>query len=177
MISARSVWPFCSSAYLLSDQSECLSDREQFYRQRMWVLLLKKIISLVIESLSAEIENLKQNLYLVIETMRNHTGVGALPILPLQPNSSVATPVLTEQQPLTDTTQSLQALYDEVQRSYDSASAIANLLSTDHIPRSGKWGEGGRGWSLDHLSGKLHPIFAIDMIATMTYLAITQVTS
>jgi hypothetical protein len=85
---------------------------------------------------SAEIENLKQNLYLVIETMRN-TGVGALPLLPLQPNSE-ATPVPTEQQLLTDTTRSLQALYDKVQRSYDSASAVANLLSTDHVPRSGK---------------------------------------
>ena len=87
---------------------------------------------------SAEIENLKQDLYLVIETMRN-TGVGALPLLPLQPNSeNEATPVPTEQQLLTDTTRSLKALYDKVQRSYDSASAVANLLSTDHIPRSGK---------------------------------------
>lgn len=68
--------------------------------------------------------------------MRN-TGVGALPILALQPNSEAA-PVPTEQQLLTDTTRSLQALYDKVQRSYDSASAVANLLSTDHIPRSGK---------------------------------------
>ena len=68
--------------------------------------------------------------------MRN-TGVGALPILPLQSDSEV-TPVPTEQQLLTNTTQSLQALYNKVQRSYDSASAVANLLSTDHIPRSGK---------------------------------------
>ena len=68
--------------------------------------------------------------------MRN-TGVGALPLLPLQPNSE-DTPVPTEQQLLTDTTRSLQALYDKVQRSYDSASAVANLLSTDHLPRSGK---------------------------------------
>ncbi|KAF8798430.1 hypothetical protein BYT27DRAFT_7203524 [Phlegmacium glaucopus] len=83
----------------------------------------------------SEIESLRQNLYLVIETMR-HTGVGALPILP-QPNSE-ATPVPTEQQLLTNTTQSLQALYDKVQRSYDSATAVANLLSTDHISRSGK---------------------------------------
>jgi len=84
----------------------------------------------------SEIENLKQSLYLVIETMRN-TGVGALPLLPFQPNSEAA-PVPTEQQLLADTTRSLQALYDKVQRSYDSASAVANLLSTDHIPRSGK---------------------------------------
>jgi len=84
----------------------------------------------------SEIENLKQNLYLVIETMRN-TGVGALPLLPLQQNSE-AVPVPTEQQLLTDTTRSLQALYEKVQRSYDSASAVVNLLSTDHVPRSGK---------------------------------------
>jgi hypothetical protein len=68
--------------------------------------------------------------------MRN-TGVGALPLLPLQSNSE-AVAVPTEQQLLTDTTRSLQALYDKVQRSYDSASAVANLLSTDHVPRSGK---------------------------------------
>jgi len=84
----------------------------------------------------SEIENLKQNLYLVIETMRN-TGVGALPLLPQQPNSEAAA-VPTEQQLLTDTTRGLQALYDKVQRSYDSASAVANLLSTDHLLRSGK---------------------------------------
>ena len=78
--------------------------------------------------------------------MRN-TGVGALPLLlplPLQSNSSetaatsAAAPVVpTEQQLLTDTTQSLQGLYDKVQRSYDSASAVSNLLSTDHLPRGG----------------------------------------
>jgi hypothetical protein len=68
--------------------------------------------------------------------MRN-TGVGALPLLPLQQNSE-AIPVPTEQQLLTDTTRSLQSLYDKVQRSYDSASAVANLLSTDHLPRGGK---------------------------------------
>ena len=68
--------------------------------------------------------------------MMRNTGVGALPLLPLE--NSEATPVPTEQQLLTDTTRSLQALYDKVQRSYDSASAVANLLSTDHIPRSGK---------------------------------------
>ena len=111
--------------------------------QNVSFITKKRCISWVIESFSAEIENLKQNLYLVIETMRN-TGVGALPILSLQPNSE-DTPVPTEQQLLTNTTQSLQALYDKVQRSYDSASAVANLLSTDHIPRSGKW-EGGGGW-------------------------------
>ena len=122
---------------MLSDQSKCLPDWEQSSRHRMWVLLLKKVDLSFIDLFLAEIENLKQNLYLVIETMRN-TGVGALPILALQPNSEAA-PVPTEQQLLTDTTRSLQALYDKVQRSYDSASAVANLLSTDHIPRSGKW--------------------------------------
>jgi hypothetical protein len=65
-----------------------------------------------------------------------HTGVGALPVLP-QPISE-ATPIPTEQQLLTDTTRSLQALYDKVQRSYDSATAVANLLSTDHAPRASK---------------------------------------
>ena len=132
---------------MLSDRSEleCLGlpDREQFYRHRMWVLLFK-INSLLIEFFPAEIENLKQKLYLMIETMRRNTGVGSLPILPLQPNSE-ATPAPTEQQLLTDTTRSLQALYDKVQRSHDSASAVANLLSTDHVPRSGKWGGGGGG--------------------------------
>lgn len=88
--------------------------------------------------ISAEIENLKQNLQLVVETMR-HTGVGALPNFP-QPNSETAPVIPTEQQILTDTTQSLQTLYDKVQRSHDSATAVANLLSTDHaLSRGGKW--------------------------------------
>ena len=76
--------------------------------------------------------------------MRN-TGVGALPLLlPLQSNNSetattaAAAPVVpTEQQLLTDTTRSLQGLYDKVQRSYDCASVVSNLLSTDHLPRGG----------------------------------------
>lgn len=92
-----------------------------------------KILSFVF-GFSAEIENLRRNISIVVETMR-HTGVGALPIL--APNSE-ATSVPTESQLLTDTSRSLQALYDKVQRSHDSATAVASLLSTDHVPRSGK---------------------------------------
>ena len=103
--------------------------------------------------------------------MRN-TGVGALPLLPLQPNSeNEATPVPTEQQLLTDTTRSLQALYDKVQRSYDSASAVANLLSTDHLPRSGKW----EGWYKSIWQAP-SVFFPTETIAMMIYLATVQVT-
>jgi len=140
--------------FFIGGQSECLPDRQPSPRYRMWVFHsasnflkhqfnhhlfiffnLRFFFFFQKKNLSAEIENLKQNLYLVIETMR-HTGVGALPILP-QPNSE-GTPVPTEQQLLTDTTRSLQALYDKVQRSSDSATAVANLLSSDHVSRSGK---------------------------------------
>ena len=103
--------------------------------------------------------------------------VGALPLLvPLQSNSEAAAPVLTEQQLLTDMTRSLQGLYDKVQRSYDSASAVANLLSTDHLTRGGS--RQVRTWEMILLNSiylvSTHLVFVKDAI--MTYLASVQST-
>lgn len=66
---------------------------------------------------------------LVTETMRQ-SGVGALPALPGAASGTATVP--TEEQLLVSTTQDLQAVYDKLQRSRDSASVVANLLSVDY---------------------------------------------
>lgn len=69
-----------------------------------------------------------------------HTGVGALPLIPQQPSDSQTAPLIpNEQQMLSDSTRAVQALYDKLKRSQDSAAVVANLLSApEHINRGGK---------------------------------------
>ena len=79
---------------------------------------------------------LKQTISVVIEKMRQ-SGVGALPVIPLSQTGAPAPPP-SEAQLLANTTKSLQALYEKLQRGQESASVAANLLSTDVSSRSGK---------------------------------------
>ncbi|KIM47277.1 hypothetical protein M413DRAFT_440732 [Hebeloma cylindrosporum] len=84
----------------------------------------------------ADIATLKQMISVVIEKMRQ-SGVGALPIIPPS-QTGAPVPPPSEAQLLANTTKSLQALYEKLQRSQESAAVAANLLSTDVSSRSGK---------------------------------------
>jgi hypothetical protein len=57
-----------------------------------------------------------------------HTGVGALPLLPLP--GTEPQPVPTEQQLIEDTTRAVQALYEQLKRVQDAAAIVANVLGT-----------------------------------------------
>ncbi|KDR69959.1 hypothetical protein GALMADRAFT_898876 [Galerina marginata CBS 339.88] len=83
------------------------------------------------------IAELKQKLATVIEKLRQ-SGVGALPVIPTPADPSAAPVVPSESQLLVSTTASLRALYEKLQRSQDSASVVANLLTTDYQPKAGK---------------------------------------
>ncbi|KAF8871427.1 hypothetical protein CPB84DRAFT_1855001 [Gymnopilus junonius] len=84
----------------------------------------------------ADIEALKQIIASVIERLRQ-SGVGALPVIPLPPDPSLPPVVPTEKELLERTTSSLRFLYEKLQRSQESAAVVANLLTTDHQPRTG----------------------------------------
>jgi hypothetical protein len=91
---------------------------------------------------TADIASLKQNLQMLSDLMRQ-TGVGALPLLPMpsEAHSSQPAPVLpTEEMMLTDTSRSVQVLYDRMKRSQESAAVVANLLSAPEHggPRIGR---------------------------------------
>lgn len=73
-------------------------------------------------SITADIATLKQGLKVITDTMRQ-TGVGALPLLPA---GSTAAP--SEQQMIHDTGRAVQALYEKLKRSQESAAVVANLL-------------------------------------------------
>ena len=82
-------------------------------------------------SRTADVTALKQNLQLLSDLMRQ-TGVGALPLLhlPSDSSSSQTAPVMpTEEMMLTDTSRSVQVLYDRMKRSQESAAVAANLLN------------------------------------------------
>lgn len=85
---------------------------------------------------SADIATLKQTLQLVSDMMR-HTGVGALPLLPLPDGDSDPSSVLPKEEGLVgDTTRAVQVLYEKLKRSQESAAVVANLLSApEHPPR------------------------------------------
>jgi hypothetical protein len=79
----------------------------------------------------------------MLSDLMRHTGVGALPLLPMPSESSPSqpAPVLpTEEMMLTDTSRSVQVLYDRMKRSQDSAAVVANLLTAaEHGgPRAGR---------------------------------------
>jgi hypothetical protein len=80
-----------------------------------------------------DITALKQNLLVLSDLMRQ-TGVGALPLLPMPSDPSQPAPVIpTEEMMLTDTSRSVQVLYDRLKRTQESATVVANLLSApDH---------------------------------------------
>lgn len=69
--------------------------------------------------------------------MLRSSGVGALPLLPMTgPEAPTIAP--TEQQMIVDTNRSIQALYDRLKRSQDSAAVVANLLGApDHVAARG----------------------------------------
>ncbi|KAF9457364.1 hypothetical protein BDZ94DRAFT_1144569, partial [Collybia nuda] len=74
----------------------------------------------------ASITALKQTLQMISDMLRN-SGVGALPLLPTTgPGAPVIAP--TEQQLLIETNQSIQTLYERLNRRQDSAAVVANLL-------------------------------------------------
>lgn len=63
----------------------------------------------------------------MLSNMLRSSGVGALPLLPTTgPEAPTIAP--TEQQMIINTNQSIQALYDQLKRSQDSAAVVANLL-------------------------------------------------
>jgi hypothetical protein len=62
-----------------------------------------------------------------------HSGVGALPFLPVSPAQDVPFVPPSEQQLIVDTNRSIQALYEKLKRSQESAAVVANLLGApDH---------------------------------------------
>ncbi|KIM75307.1 hypothetical protein PILCRDRAFT_13720 [Piloderma croceum F 1598] len=90
----------------------------------------------------ADIAALKQNLQLLSDLMRQ-TGVGGLPLLPMPSHSTPPEPapvIPTEEMMLTDTSRSVQVLYDRMKKSQESAAVVANLLSTpEHgVSRTGR---------------------------------------
>jgi len=87
----------------------------------------------------ADIAALKQNLQILSELLRQ-TGVGALPLLPMPADLALsqAAPVMpTEEMMLTDTSRSVQVLYERMKRTQESAAVVANLLSAPE-PRAVK---------------------------------------
>ncbi|RDB27287.1 hypothetical protein Hypma_004370 [Hypsizygus marmoreus] len=85
----------------------------------------------------ADIATLKQTLQTLTDLFWQ-TGVGALPLLPLGgPDTPVVPP--TEQQMMADANRSIQALYEALKRSQDSAAVVANLLGApDQSARGGE---------------------------------------
>lgn len=82
----------------------------------------------------ATIASIKQTLDVIADIMR-HSGVGALPLLPMPTSESPNAPVVlpSEEQLIIDTNRSIQALYDKLKRSQESAAVVANLLGApDH---------------------------------------------
>ena len=62
-----------------------------------------------------------------------HSGVGALPLLPMptSPDAPFVSP--TEQQLMIDTNQSIQTLYEKLKRGQEASDVVANLLvAADH---------------------------------------------
>jgi len=61
------------------------------------------------------------------------TGAGGLPLLPMPSHSTPPEPapmIPTEEMMLTDTSRSVQVVYDRTKKSQESAAVVANLLST-----------------------------------------------
>jgi hypothetical protein len=75
----------------------------------------------------ANIVSIKQTLQVIADIMR-HSGVGALPLLPTASDVAFVSPSPSEQQLMIDANQSIQALYEKLKRSQDSAAVVANLL-------------------------------------------------
>jgi len=70
------------------------------------------------------------------------SGVGALPVLGVpEPSMGAPIPALppvpTEDELLATTTNSLQILYDKLQKSQDSAAVVANLLAPEREKEGG----------------------------------------
>ncbi|KAF8218982.1 hypothetical protein L208DRAFT_1377811 [Tricholoma matsutake] len=76
----------------------------------------------------ANIASVKQTLDVIADIMRQ-SGVGALPLLPVPSATDISLAPPSEQQLMFDTNRSIQALYDKLKRSQDSAAVVANLLS------------------------------------------------
>ncbi|KAK7053377.1 hypothetical protein VNI00_004003 [Paramarasmius palmivorus] len=84
----------------------------------------------------SDIATLQQNLHLLSDMMR-HTGVGALPLIPVtgatnDPSNDVSmvteTTVPTEDQMLAQASHAIQVLYDRLKKLQDTAGVVANLL-------------------------------------------------
>ena len=90
----------------------------------------------------ADINTLKQLLASIIDKLRS-SGVGALPIHPQVVNrltdgiSHNNQPFSSEEQLMASTTANLRAVYDQLHKSQESASVVANLLTTDYGTRPG----------------------------------------
>jgi hypothetical protein len=83
----------------------------------------------ILTYLVANIASIKETLQVIADIMR-HSGVGALPLLPMPTSLDVPFVPPTEQQLMIDTNQSIQTLYEKLKRSQESAAVVANLLTT-----------------------------------------------
>jgi hypothetical protein len=73
-----------------------------------------------------------------IADIMRHSGVGALPLLPLPASPDVPFALPSEQQLMIETNQAIQALYEKLKRSQDSAAVVANLLGAPEQARPSK---------------------------------------
>jgi len=62
----------------------------------------------------------------------HHTGVGALPLLPL-PTDMSENPISTEEQIIADTTNAIQFQYEQLNGLKENASTVSNLLNTAEL--------------------------------------------
>ncbi|EGO19682.1 hypothetical protein SERLADRAFT_402307 [Serpula lacrymans var. lacrymans S7.9] len=81
----------------------------------------------------ADLTSLAQAMSTLSDFLRT-TGVGALPLVPTQGSSdsslTQASSAVTEQELTPTTTQSVQSLYERLQRSQESAGAVVSLLGS-----------------------------------------------
>lgn len=77
-----------------------------------------------------DITAVKQTLQLLFDLLR-HSGVGALPLLPLPQSNTQAVIAPTEQQLMNTTASSIHSLYERLRRSQESADVVANLLGAE----------------------------------------------
>ncbi|PFH45671.1 hypothetical protein AMATHDRAFT_158262 [Amanita thiersii Skay4041] len=76
-----------------------------------------------------DLANLKQSINFLLNLMR-HTGVGALPLLPLPTEAVPTMTVPTEEQLMEDTTRGIKVLFEKQKRSQESANVAANILGS-----------------------------------------------
>ena len=81
----------------------------------------------------AIITSIKQTVQDIADIMR-HSGVGALPLLPMPTSPDVPFVPPSEEQLMIDTNRSIQALYEKLKRSQESAAVVANLLGAPDHP-------------------------------------------